>query len=126
MWLIWFYLESDFSAESAEKNPFGRGQAGAAEELPFKVPPFEHLTEEQANAENVDTQSEKEYGEMKRLERKRILEEDETVGPPVKKTKRGKHIRLSLIHSLSSHDRFPRLLALRACRMIHHQLCIAR
>ncbi|KAL8943234.1 MAG: hypothetical protein Q9211_001052 [Gyalolechia sp. 1 TL-2023] len=89
LWLIWFYLESDFSAQSAENNPFGRGQAGSPEELPFKVPPFEHLTEEQANAENVDTQSEKEYGEMKRLERKRILEEDETVGPPLKKAKRG-------------------------------------
>lgn len=56
---------------------------------PFKVPSFEHLTEEQANAENVDTQSEKDYGEMKRLERKHILEEDEIVGPPYKKTKRG-------------------------------------
>lgn len=89
LWLIWFYLESDFSAQSAENNPFGRGQVGSPEEPPFKVPPFEHLTEEQANAENVDTQSEKEYGEMKRLERKRILEEDETVGPPMKKTKRG-------------------------------------
>ncbi len=92
LWLIWFYLESDFSAESAEKNPFGRGQAGSAGEPPFKVPPFEHLTEAQAEAENVDTQSEKEYGEMKRLERKRILEEDETVGPPMKKTKKGKQL----------------------------------
>ncbi|KAL8843603.1 MAG: hypothetical protein Q9170_000107 [Blastenia crenularia] len=89
LWLIWFYLESDFSAQSAENNPFGRGQAGSPGELPFKVPPFEHLTEEQANAENVDSQSEMEYGEMKRLERKRILEEDETVGPPMKKAKRG-------------------------------------
>lgn len=89
LWLIWFYLESDFSAQSAEKNPFGRGQTGTSGDLPFKVPPFEHLTEEQANAENVDTQSEKDYGEMKRLERKRILEDDETVGPPLKRAKRG-------------------------------------
>lgn len=93
LWLIWFYLESDFSAESAEKNPFGRGQAGSPGEPPFKVPPFEHLTEAQADAENVDTQSEKDYGEMKRLERKRILEDDETVGPPMKKAKRGEQLR---------------------------------
>ncbi|KAI4103671.1 MAG: hypothetical protein L6R37_003677 [Teloschistes peruensis] len=88
LWLIWFYLESDFSAEQAENNPFGRGQAANPGDPPFKVPPFEHLTEEQANAENVDTQSEMDYGEMKRQERKRILEEDETVGPPMKKAKK--------------------------------------
>lgn len=89
LWLIWFYLESDFSGQAAEKNPFGRGQPGdATGGLPLKVPPFEHLTEEQANAENVDTPFEKEYGEKKRLERRQILEEDETVGPPLKKSKK--------------------------------------
>ncbi|KAL8767473.1 MAG: hypothetical protein Q9209_006059 [Squamulea sp. 1 TL-2023] len=88
LWLIWHYLESDFSGKSAEENPFGKGQAVSSGDPPFKVPPFEHLTEEQANAENVDTQVEKDYGEMKRLERKRILEEDETVGPPMKKAKK--------------------------------------
>lgn len=98
LWLIWFYLESDFSAQSAENNPFGRGQAGSPGEPPLKVPAFEHLTEEQANAENVDTQSEQEYGEMKRLERKRILEEDETVGPPLKKARKGKRSRSLIIH----------------------------
>ncbi|KAI4206236.1 MAG: hypothetical protein LQ346_001207 [Caloplaca aetnensis] len=107
LWLIWFYLESDFSAESAEKNPFGRGQAGSAGEPPFKVPPFEHLTEAQAEAENVDTQSEKEYGEMKRLERKRILEEDETVGPPMKKAKKGATDDQSNPLPLSEPDRSP-------------------
>ncbi|KAI4102330.1 MAG: hypothetical protein LQ339_004685 [Xanthoria mediterranea] len=88
LWLIWHYLESDFSPQSAGENPFGKGQAANPGDPPFKVPPFEHLTEEQANAENVDTQAEKDYGEMKRLERKRILEEDETVGPPMKKAKK--------------------------------------
>lgn len=90
LWLIWFYLESDFTPKAAEENPFGRGQSAAPGDPPFKVPSFEHLTEEQANAENVDTQSEKDYGEMKRLERKHILEEDEIAGPPAKKMRRGK------------------------------------
>ena len=91
LWLVWFYLESDFSADAAEHNPFGRGQHGeGAGGLPLKVPAFEHLTEEQANAENIDTESEKAYGEKKRLERKRILVEDETAGPPTKKGKRSK------------------------------------
>ncbi|KAL9046058.1 MAG: hypothetical protein Q9214_001015, partial [Letrouitia sp. 1 TL-2023] len=88
LWLIWFYLESDFTPKAAEENPFGRGQSATPGDPPFKVPSFEHLTEEQANAENVDTQSEKDYGEMKRLERKHILEEDEIAGPPPKKMKR--------------------------------------
>lgn len=89
LWLIWYYLESDFSGHAAENNPFGRGLHGdATGGLPLKVPAFEHLTEEQANAENVDTEQEKEYGEMKRLERKRILEVDESIGPPMKKGKK--------------------------------------
>lgn len=96
LWLIWWYLESDFSKEAAENNPFGRGQHGDfTDGLPLKVPAFAHLTEEQANAENIDTEPEKVYGEMKRLERKRILEEDETVGPPIKRTKKSKSAEFS-------------------------------
>ena len=88
LWLIWWYLESDFSKGAALENPFGAGQTGdGVDELPVKVPPFEHLTESEAEAENVDTEEEKQYGEMKRLERKRILEDDETIGPPSKKRK---------------------------------------
>lgn len=95
LWLVWWYLESDFSKEAAENNPFGRGQHGDfTDGLPLKVPRFDHLTEEQANAENIDTEPEKAYGEMKRLERKRILEEDETVGPPVKRTKKSRSAEL--------------------------------
>jgi len=87
LWLIWWYLESDFNNYHAKYNPFGSGLPGETPgSMNIKVPAFEHLTEEQANAENVDTEEEKAYGEMKRLERKRILEEDETVGPPMKKT----------------------------------------
>lgn len=91
LWLIWFYLESDFSGEAAKDNPFGPGQVGEATGgLPLKVPAFEHLNETQAEAENEDTEAEMAYGERKRLERRRILEEDATVGPPLKKAKKGK------------------------------------
>ena len=93
LWLIWYYLESDYSGQAALDNPFGAGQHGEATGgLPLKVPAFEHLTEEQASAENVDTAQEKAYGEMKRQERKRILEEDATVGPPLKKAKKGDNL----------------------------------
>lgn len=97
LWLIWYYLESDFSGHAAENNPFGRGLNGdATGGLPLKVPLFEHLTEEQASAENVDTEPEKAYGEMKRLERKRILEVDESIGPPMKKGKKSESLQILL------------------------------
>ncbi len=71
LWLMWWYLESDFSHEAALNNPFGPGLEGEGTGgLPIKVPSFDILTEEQANEENVDTPSEIEYGEEKRLERK--------------------------------------------------------
>lgn len=72
LWLMWWYLESDFSREAALNNPFGPGQDGEGTGgLPIKVPDFDSLTEEQANEENVDTPDELEFGETKRLERKR-------------------------------------------------------
>ncbi|XHG00717.1 hypothetical protein AWENTII_004139 [Aspergillus wentii] len=90
LWLMWWYLESDHSQEAALNNPFGPGLEGEGTEgLPIKVPNFESLTEEQANEENVDTQSEIEYGETKRLERKRILEEDEPLPRVTKRSKKG-------------------------------------
>jgi hypothetical protein len=72
LWLMWWYLESDFTREAAINNPFGAGLDGEGTDgLPIKVPAFESLTEDQANLENVDTPEELEYGESKRLERKR-------------------------------------------------------
>ena len=91
LWLVWWYLESDFSENNALNNPFGPGQHGdGTEGMPIKAPAFEHLTEEQADAENLDTDAEIAWGEMKKDERRRILEEDETVGPPMKKNRRSK------------------------------------
>lgn len=70
LWLIWWYLESNFTYEDSQKNPFGPGLEGeGAGGLPIKVPAFESLTEEQAALENVDTEEEKTFGEIKRKER---------------------------------------------------------
>ncbi|KAJ5281613.1 hypothetical protein N7478_006985 [Penicillium angulare] len=88
LWLMWWYLESDFTREAALNNPFGPGLEGEGLDLPLKVPVFESLTEEQANEENVDTAEELEYGETKRLERKRILEEDEPLPRVPKRPKK--------------------------------------
>lgn len=81
LWLMWWYLESDFSKEHALSNPFGPGQYGPSEEtvtnnLPIKCPAFEFLTPEQEALENVDTPEEQEFGEQKRKERTVILASD--------------------------------------------------
>lgn len=78
---MWWYLESDYSKEAAESNPFGPGQLGPADdpataEFPIKCPPFEFLSPEQEVLENVDTQDEKTFGEIKRKERIAILASD--------------------------------------------------
>ncbi|KAM3414988.1 hypothetical protein BST61_g10125 [Cercospora zeina] len=77
LWLIWWYMESDFSREATRNNPFGQGTYGEGEEgtdaLPLKVPTLVALTDEQAEQENVDTESEKHFGEVKRKERIAIL-----------------------------------------------------
>lgn len=77
LWLIWWYLESDFGREDSQRNPFGPGVYGEGDQesgaLPVKIPPLESLTEEQAALENVDTEDEKLFGEVKRKERIAIL-----------------------------------------------------
>jgi len=70
LWLIWWYLESDFSQESAVGNPFGPGQDGEGTGgMSVKVPPLEVLTEEQSALENIDPEEELRFGEMKRRDR---------------------------------------------------------
>ncbi|KAF1984611.1 hypothetical protein K402DRAFT_395630 [Aulographum hederae CBS 113979] len=87
LWLMWWYLESDFSKEDALANPYGPGRANAEGEMPIKLPQFEILTDGQAADENVDTVEEEHFGEMKRLERIAILKTD--MAPVVTGPKRG-------------------------------------
>ncbi|KAF1920265.1 hypothetical protein BDU57DRAFT_438414 [Ampelomyces quisqualis] len=81
LWLMWWYLESDFSKEAAERNPFGPGQTGPTEdpltaENPLKCPNLDILTPEAEALENVDTIEEQNFGEIKRKERIAILASD--------------------------------------------------
>ncbi|KAF2842710.1 hypothetical protein M501DRAFT_17874 [Patellaria atrata CBS 101060] len=90
MWLMWWYLESDFSEEAALNNPFGPGQYPPGSErkgVPVKCPPFEHLNEAQQALENVDTKDEQDFGEAKQKERVAILASD--TAPVVTGPKRG-------------------------------------
>ncbi|KAF2206047.1 hypothetical protein GQ43DRAFT_436472 [Delitschia confertaspora ATCC 74209] len=80
LWLMWWYLESDFSAEAALNNPYGKGQQGtegdATNGMPIKCPPFEFLGPDREELENVDTDEEVMFGEIKRKERLAILQSD--------------------------------------------------
>jgi Ino eighty subunit 1 len=97
LWLMWFYLESDFTEEGADENPFGPGVDYDVDVRNQGVPRFEYLTKEQQELENVDTVEEKDYGYAKMRERKRIIEADQAAfqaehGPP----KRGPKPKLHL------------------------------
>ena len=87
LWLMWWYLESDFTREATANNPFGPGSWREGQdkenpwELPVVVPPLEHITEEEGDAENVDTEVEKEFAEKMTAERKRLNAENENAPP---------------------------------------------
>ena len=82
LWLMWWYLESDFTKEAALSNPFGPGEYedGVDQDdpkvMPVFVPALEHITEEEGDAENVDTEEEKEFAEKMTAERKRLIVEN--------------------------------------------------
>lgn len=81
LWIMWWYLESSWNREDALNNPFGPGQYHPDDDpadptmLPTIVPDLEFITEEEGDAENVDTQEEIEFAEKMTLERKRIMEQ---------------------------------------------------
>lgn len=100
LWLIWWYLESDFTKEAALKNPFGAGQAEKGQDMPLKVPPFTHITDAQAEAENHDTEEEIAYGEVKRKERMKILLDDPS--PQSMGLKRGKKSKIRFCETCGS------------------------
>jgi hypothetical protein len=72
LWLMWLYLESDFTEKECLNNPFGRGKPSRDKSMPWCVPDFQYLTEAEAAKENVDTEEEIAFGENKQQERKRM------------------------------------------------------
>ncbi|EGR53078.1 uncharacterized protein TRIREDRAFT_74381 [Trichoderma reesei QM6a] len=76
LWLMWFYLESDFTEEGCEENPFGPGVDYGLDVANQGVPQLEEMTPEQEAAENVDPQVEIDFGHEKQKIRATILEMD--------------------------------------------------
>jgi Ino eighty subunit 1 len=77
LWLMWHYLESDFTEEGADENPFGAGVDYGQSLRNQGIPRFEFMSEKQVAEENVDTPDEIDYGLAKQKERKRIIEADQ-------------------------------------------------
>ncbi|KAH8144331.1 uncharacterized protein LAJ45_11693 [Morchella importuna] len=92
LWLMWWYLEGDFTIKSAEDNPYGKGQEAKDGGIPCRVPQFEHLTEDQAALENVDATQEIEFGERMQKERKKLIEDIGNAPAPSAGKKGKKHI----------------------------------
>ncbi|KAK4122261.1 hypothetical protein N657DRAFT_664865 [Parathielavia appendiculata] len=77
LWLMWFYLESDFTEEGCEENPFGPGVDYGVDVANQGVPRLQLLTEEEEEQENVDTQEEIDFGFAKQKMRAKIIEADQ-------------------------------------------------
>ncbi|KAI5299082.1 hypothetical protein KEM56_003539, partial [Ascosphaera pollenicola] len=95
LWLMWFYLESDFSEEAARNNPFGASEIVEHKgERLFRIPPLAPLTEEEIMMENVDTNEEAVYGKFMQDQRKDILsaESHETTRPTNRRGGKSVHL----------------------------------
>lgn len=77
LWIMWFYLESDFTEEGCIENPFGEGVDYGVDVANQGVPEMEALSKEEEAAENVDTPDEVDFGKVKQAMRKKIIEADE-------------------------------------------------
>ena len=87
LWLMWWYLESDFTKEDALNNPYGPGEYKEGEDpndpdtVPQLVPKLTTITEEEGDAENIDPPEEVAFAEKMTLERKRIMAENASEPP---------------------------------------------
>ncbi|KAJ0299382.1 hypothetical protein COL5a_000535 [Colletotrichum fioriniae] len=77
LWIMWFYLESDFTEEGCDENPFGPGVDYGVDVANQGVPELEEMTPEEEALENVDEEVEIKFGEEKQKMRAKILEADQ-------------------------------------------------
>ncbi|KAF5023968.1 hypothetical protein F66182_3972 [Fusarium sp. NRRL 66182] len=89
LWLMWFYLESDFTEEGCEENPFGPGVDYGLDVANQGVPHLVEIQEADKGKENVDTEEEIDFGRSKQKMRAKILEMDQAYLNE-RETKRGK------------------------------------
>lgn len=76
LWIMWFYLESDFTEEGCDENPFGPGVDYGVDVANQGVPRLQDLTKEEEDRENMDTEAERDFGLDRQKMRKKIIEAD--------------------------------------------------
>ncbi|KAG9255391.1 uncharacterized protein F5Z01DRAFT_652990 [Emericellopsis atlantica] len=76
LWLMWFHLESDFTEEGCDENPFGPGVDYGLDVANQGIPRLEPVDPD-GPPENVDTPEEIEFGREKQATRAKILEMDQ-------------------------------------------------
>ncbi|KAK7741036.1 hypothetical protein SLS53_005101 [Cytospora paraplurivora] len=77
LWIMWFYLESDFTEEGCMENPFGEGVDYGVDVANQGVPRLMVLPPGEEAKENIDTPEEIQYGKDKQAMRKKIIEADQ-------------------------------------------------
>ncbi|KAK3325564.1 hypothetical protein B0H66DRAFT_580559 [Apodospora peruviana] len=77
LWIMWFYLESDFTEEGCEENPFGAGVDYGVDVANQGVPQMVEMTQQEEALENDDPQEELEFGLAKKKMRAKIIEADQ-------------------------------------------------
>ncbi|CAK7197676.1 hypothetical protein SEUCBS139899_000324 [Sporothrix eucalyptigena] len=89
LWIVWFYLESDFTEEGCEENPFGAGVDYGVDVANQGVPVMVELTPEEEAEENIDTPTERAFGLSRKALRAKILHDEQFVDmPPHKRNSR--------------------------------------
>ncbi|KAH7033323.1 uncharacterized protein B0I36DRAFT_362004 [Microdochium trichocladiopsis] len=101
LWVVWFYLESDFTEEGCEENPFGAGVDYGTDVANQGIPRLEEMTEEQEKQENIDPQEEVDFGHEKQAHRARIIAADQAYMAE-HQSKRGARAKNSADDSLSA------------------------
>ncbi|KAK8135276.1 hypothetical protein PG984_003216 [Apiospora sp. TS-2023a] len=76
LWLMWFYLESDFTEEGCDENPFGAGVIYDSDLSNQGVPKLHPMAPEEEDQENIDPQTEIDFGREKQAHRAKIIAAD--------------------------------------------------
>ncbi|ETS79879.1 hypothetical protein PFICI_07408 [Pestalotiopsis fici W106-1] len=77
LWVVWQYLESDFTEEGCEENPFGAGVDYGNGLANQGIPRLKEMTEAEEALENNDPPLEIEFGHEKQAHRAKIIAADQ-------------------------------------------------
>ncbi|KAI1319869.1 hypothetical protein F5Y16DRAFT_390470 [Xylariaceae sp. FL0255] len=99
LWLMWQYLESDFTEEGCDENPFGAGVDYGLGLANQGIPRMVEMTDEEEKRENIDTPEEIEFGRQQQSHRAKLIAADQYLAD---KTQRGSRPKLLVEESPSA------------------------